>query len=227
LTVTDFFPDIDETAFPRQRRCIVTGEVLPEPELIRFVAGPDGQIVPDLAAKLPGRGLWVSAQRETLARAVARNQFARAAKSPVVATADLPDRVEALLVAHMSGDLGIARRSGVIVLGFDNVVRALDSKTPPAALVEASDAAADGRRKLLGASFGRGLTPVIVDCLTIDELSLALGRENVVHAALKSGRLSERLIVEAGRLRGFRPQSRSIGLRSAASPAPDRDKGQE
>jgi len=227
LTVTDVFPDVDEAAFLRQRRCIVMGDVLPEPELVRFVVGPDNQIVPDLAAKLPGRGFWVSAQREILARAVAKNQFSRAAKASVVATADLPDRVEALLVARMSGDLGLARRSGQIVMGFDNVVRALDGKSPPVALVEASDAAADGRRKLLAISFARGLTLVIIDCLTNSELSLALGRENVVHAALKSGRLSERLIVEAGRLRGFRPASRSIGLRSAEGPAPDLGKGQE
>jgi hypothetical protein len=102
----------------------------------------------------------------------------------------------------MCGDLGLARRSGQLTLGFDNVARALTGSRPPAVLIQASDAADDGRRKLSAAA--KGALPVLVDHLTRAELSLALGRENVVHAALKSGRLSERLAVDAGRLSGFR-----------------------
>ncbi len=227
MTVTDCFPDIEEATFARQRRCIVTGDVVSEAELVRFVASPNREVTPDLAAKLPGRGLWVRAQREILDRAVARGQFSRAAKEQLTAASDLADRVEMLLVARMSGDLGLARRSGFIVMGFDNVARALDEKKPPVALVEASDAAPDGRRKLLGTALARGLSPYMIDCLTNGELSLALGRENVVHGALKSGRLSERLMVDAGRLRGFRPASQSVGLRSKADAAPAPNKGRE
>jgi predicted RNA-binding protein YlxR (DUF448 family) len=193
----------EETAADvRERSCIVTRAVLPEAKLVRFVVDPQGQIVPDVAAKLPGRGLWVAADRETLERAVSKGHFSRAAKAPVAVTFDIISRVEKQLVARMCGDLGLARRAGQLVLGFDNVVRALAGANPPAVLVEASDGADDGRRKLLAVA--KGATPMIIDCLTRADLSLALGRENVVHAALKSGRLSERLAADAGRLSGFR-----------------------
>jgi len=208
----------------RERRCIVTGEALPESQLIRFVADPEGRIVPDVAAVLPGRGIWVSASREMLERAIAKKLFARAAKAQVTATADLPDRTEAQLVARMCGDLGMARRSGAIMLGFDNVARALDGNPPPAVLVEAADGAADGRRKLAGTAAARGLKPVLVDVLTNAELSLALGRENVIHAALKPGRLAERLVFQAGRLEGFRSVKRPL---TAAGSTPAPDKGHE
>ncbi len=133
----------DGASRSRERRCIVTGEVLPRSGLVRFAADPDGNIVPDIAASLPGRGLWVSATREHVTRAAAKNLFAKAAKANVSASADLAERVERLLVARMQADLGLARRSGALVLGFDNVLRALSEKTPPALLVEASDGAAD------------------------------------------------------------------------------------
>jgi predicted RNA-binding protein YlxR (DUF448 family) len=220
---------LDDNEAARERRCIATGEVLPDAALVRFVADPQGCIVPDIAAKLPGRGIWVAAKREILARAITKSLFARAAKAPVIVSPDLPDRVEAQLVAHMLGLLGLARRSGALIMGFDNVARGFQSKAAPALLIEASDGAADGRRKLLGVASAYGLTPLIMDCLTVTELSLALGRENVVHAALKPGRLSERLKFEAGRLKGFRAASHRVGLQAmdqaGSTPAPD--KGQE
>ncbi len=219
---TSFETDDDDTL--RERRCIVTGEALPEAQLIRFVADPEGRIVPDVAAVLPGRGIWVSASREMLERAIAKKLFARAAKAQVTASADLADRTEAQLVARMSGDLGMARRSGAIMLGFDNVARALDGNPAPAVLVEAADGAADGRRKLAGAAAARGLKPAMIDVLTNAELSLALGRENVIHAALKPGRLAERLVFQAGRLKGFRAGNRPL---TAAGSTPAPDKGHE
>jgi predicted RNA-binding protein YlxR (DUF448 family) len=209
----------DETK-SRERRCIVTGETLPENARIRFVADPDGRIVPDIEGRLPGRGLWVRADRPTLERAVAKNQFARAARAPVTAERDLADRVESLLVRRMLGDLGLARKSGALVFGFDNVARALAERMPPAVLVEASDGASDGRRKLRNAAAAQGVRVEFVECLTSAELALALGRENVIHAALKPGRLAERLAAEASRLEGFRPATRSVG---PAAP----DKGHE
>ena len=188
----------------RERRCIVTGEVREDAHLIRFVADPDGNVVPDLAAKLPGRGMWVSTDRATLERAIEKNLFAKAAKSQVKVASDLADRVEALIVARMQGDLGLARRAAELVMGFDNVVRALEAARAPDLLIEACDGAADGRRKISGAAHARGLSLPVIECLTAAELSVALGRENVIHAALKAGALARRLIFEAGRLKGFR-----------------------
>ena len=199
-------PDIaaqDDDA-TRARRCIVTGEILPDEARIRFVADPDGRIVPDIEGKLPGRGMWVKAERTVLARAVAKSVFARAAKAAVTVPADLAARVEDRLVARMIGDLGLARKSGALVFGFDNVARALGERQPPALLIEASDGAADGRRKLANSALSQGVRAAVIDCLTRAEMHLALGRENVIHAAVKPGRLAERLIVEARRLQGFR-----------------------
>src|SRR4051812_17343271 len=105
----------------RERRCIVTGEVLPEARLLRFVVGPEGEIVPDVAAKLPGRGLWVRAERSAIAQAAAKRLFAKAAKAPVKLDAGLPDRAEACLVERMLAYLGLARRAGELLLGFDQV----------------------------------------------------------------------------------------------------------
>lgn len=204
----------------RERRCLVAGEVLPENQLMRFAADPDGNVVPDVAASLPGRGMWVKADRASIAAAAAKNLFSKSAKAPLMASADLPARVEALLVARMQADLGLARRAGQLVLGFDNVLRALDDKVAPALLVEASDGAADGRRKLAGSAYARDLKIEIIDRLTAEELSLALGRENVIHAALKPGRLAERLIFDAGRLAGFRPVS-SAGTSAGSIPTPN------
>jgi hypothetical protein len=153
----------------------------------------------------------VSARRDAVETAVAKNQFSRAAKTALKAPADLAERVELQLVRRLSDDLGLARRAGLLILGFDVISRALDSKKPPILLVEAADGAADGRRKLVGMAGARGLHPAVMDCLTCAELSLALGRENVIHAALNPGRLSERVRREAGRLRGFRPASVCIG----------------
>jgi hypothetical protein len=193
----------------RERRCIVTGEVMPDNRLVRFVLAPDGQVVPDAAAKLPGRGLWVSATREAVGQAVEKKLFARAAKAPANASADLADRAEKALVTRMLGDLGLARRSGALVLGFDNVLRALESPKPTKLLIDASDGAADGKRKLYNAAHARGVKPQLVTCLTSAELGLALGRENVIHAAVQPGGLAERLIFDAERLQGFRARSGS------------------
>jgi predicted RNA-binding protein YlxR (DUF448 family) len=189
----------------RERRCLVTGEVLPEARLLRFVAAPDGRVVPDVEAKLPGRGMWVRAERSAIAQAAKRQLFARAAKAAVRAEAGLAELAETRLVERMLAHLGLARRAGELVLGFDSVERALRGEDPPPLIIEASDAAADGRRKLQGAALSRGHVPFVIGALTNAELSLALGKANVVHAALKPGRIAERLIFEAARLSGFRP----------------------
>ncbi len=203
----------------RERRCIVTGAVLPESRLIRFVVAPDGSVVPDLAATLPGRGMWVTADRAVLERAVAKNLFLKAAKASVSIPSGLAGRVEGLLVGRLQSYLGLARRSGALALGFDNVLRALASSRKPAALVEARDGAADGRRKVLAAARAQGLVPAILDCLSAEELSVALGRENVIHAALLPGPLADRLMLDAKRLEGFRV--RTMTGETGPTPVPD------
>ena len=189
----------------RERRCIVTGEVLPEARLLRFAISPDGYVVPDVEAKLPGRGLWVTAERAAIAKAAAKNLFAKAAKAPVRAETDLADKAEARLAGRILGLLGLARRAGELFLGFDQVEKALRGPNPPPLIVEAAEAAADGQRKLQAAATAKAHVPFVIGALSSAELSLALGRENVVHAALKPGRIAERLIFEAQRLEGFRP----------------------
>ncbi len=202
----------------RERRDIVSGTVMPDSRLIRFVADPAGNVVPDAGAKLPGRGLWVEASRAAVDKAVEKKLFSRAAKRPasggeqtvkVTADADLSARAEKALVTRMLGDLGIARRSGALVLGFDNVLRALEGPKAPKVLIEAFDGAADGKRKLYGAAHRMELKCVVIESLTSAELGLALGRENVIHAAVQPGGLAERLIFDAERLSGFRQRTES------------------
>ena len=180
------------------RRCIVTRDVLPKDLLIRFVIGPSGEIVPDVQGRLPGRGLWVKAERAALASAVARNLFAKAARAAVKIPPDLVDRTASLLRQRCLDQLGLARRAGQVVCGFEKVSDALRTARV-AVLVAAKDAAADGRSKLKAMAGG---LPTL-SSFTVAELSGALGRENVVHAALAPGRLAERLLMDAARLAGF------------------------
>ena len=210
-------PDNKDELMLRERRCIVSREVLPESRLVRFVVGPENEIVPDLAANLPGRGIWVSANRSILERAVAKNLFAKAAKANVRVSADLPDRIESLLLKRIQDHLGLARRSGTLILGFDNVVRALKAHRKPNVLIEARDGAEDGRRKVLATARAQPFEPKLIDLLDVDEMSMALGRENVIHAALFPGPLADRLVLDAERLEGFRPRE---AKRTGPNPVP-------
>ena len=209
-----------EEAMERERRDIVTGDVMPEHRLVRFVAGPDGQVVPDVAAKLPGRGLWVEASASAVDKAVEKKLFSRAAKQQVHATADLARRTENALLQRILGDLGLARRAGGLILGFDSVLRSLDGgATPPRALIEAHDGSEDGKHKLYAAAHRQHLDCVVIDCLSSAELGLALGRENVIHAAVQPGGLAERLIFDAERLSGFRQRTESPRADANKTPA--------
>ena len=129
----------------RQRRDIVSGEVMPEERLIRFVAGPDGAVVPDLSRKLPGRGLWVEATRAAVDMAVKKGGFSRAAKTPLKPPADLSDQVERLMLQRILDRLGLARRSSELTYGFEKAGAAIAGGRA-AWLIEAVDGAADGRR---------------------------------------------------------------------------------
>ena len=190
------------TPSEKRRHCIASGDVRDASELIRFVVGLRGEVVPDVAGKLPGRGIWLGPSRDLVARALAKGLFARAAREQTSAAPGLADRIEQLLAERCLGLLGLARRSGQAVTGFERV-GALVRAGEAAMLIVASDAAADGRGKL--ERLGAGLP--VVDMLSRTELSLALGRENVVHAGLTAGGLAARLAVEARRLAGFRAGS--------------------
>jgi predicted RNA-binding protein YlxR (DUF448 family) len=188
----------------RERRDIVTGEVMDEDRLIRFVAGPDGQVVPDLARKLPGRGMWVAADRASVETAAKKGLFSRAAKAKLAAPAGLADQVADLLERRLLAGLGLARRAGELLLGFEKVATALKAGKL-AVLVEASDGAADGRGKLLAVARKVQPAPIVIGLFTVDDLSLALGAENVVHSACLAGRTADRWTFDARRLSGFRP----------------------
>jgi len=182
-----------------QRRCIAIGEVRDRDALIRFVVGPDGAIVPDVEARLPGRGLWLTPRRDIVERALAKRAFARAARRPVTVPPDLADRLEALLARRGGDSLGLARRAGLAVAGFDRVGEAV-RRGRAALLLFALDGADAGRRKL--GALGRDLPSVAV--LTAEELGAAFGRERIVHVAVGSGSLARRLLLDLGRLAGFR-----------------------
>ncbi len=182
-----------------ERKCIATGEVQPKHGLIRFVVGPDGTIVPDIMEKLPGRGIWVSADRAALDLAVKKKLFARAARQPVQVPEDLVAQVETQLASRVVSLLAMARKSGDAVGGFEKVKDWL-GKDEAEVLIQASDGSGRGKSKLstpYGGSF--------IGWLTADELGLAFGRETVIHAALGTGGLSKRVVEEAARLKGLRP----------------------
>jgi predicted RNA-binding protein YlxR (DUF448 family) len=185
----------------RTRRCILSGEREEAQGLLRFAIGPGAKVVPDVSGDLPGRGYWLTPTRAAVREALSRRAFAKAARQPVTVDADLADVVERLLTRRCLDLLGLARRAGVVTVGFEPVRAALRAERV-GVLVAASDGAQDGRGKL------RALAPGlrVVEAFTVDELGLALGRENVVHAALAPGRVADRFYAEVRRLGGFRPE---------------------
>lgn len=182
-----------------QRKCLVTGKVATKETLIRFVIGPDGMVTPDIDEKLPGRGLWLSANRDVLNTACAKNTFARAARKRVVVPTDLTARVEALLSARCLNLIGLARRSGGVIAGFEKV-KSLLSKQGVGILLAARDGADDGRKKI------KAMAPEtpLVSLFTSAELGGALGRETVVHAVVLPGKMARRLLNLCGKLEAFR-----------------------
>jgi len=193
-------PDLDNG--PRtdraatMRMCAVSREVRPIDELIRFVVSPQGDVIPDLKRKLPGRGLWVSASRRTVAEAVRRHQFSKGFKRDVRVAPTLPADTEALLVRSATEALAMAAKAGQVVSGFAKVEGLLEQGRADA-LIHASDGAADGIRKLdaiagqRSRNIGESHDFPIVTVLTSAELDLALGRSNVIHAALLAGPASK------------------------------------
>jgi predicted RNA-binding protein YlxR (DUF448 family) len=181
-----------------ERRCVVTGEVQPKAGLIRFVLSPDGVVFPDLAAKLPGRGIWVTADRAVLEKAAAKGLFARAAKAPATVPPGLADLVEAGLAKRVVELISLDRKAGYAVCGYEKVKDWL-SDGRAKVLLQASDGSERGKGKLWTPEGGRWF-----GCLTANELGQAFGRDSVVHAALAAGGLTKRVVEEAAKLNGLR-----------------------
>jgi len=189
-----------------ERLCVATRQVRPVGDLVRFVIGPDGAVVPDLKRRLPGRGVWVTARRHLVAEAVRRRLFGRAFKADVRVSPELPDELERLLVQLVLNAFSIAHKAGLVVQGFAKVEAAV-AGGPVAALVRAQDAGEENSRRLVSAFMRRGdgrTTGKIVEAFTSAQLDLALGRLNVVHAALLAGRASEAFLVRWRFLEDFR-----------------------
>jgi predicted RNA-binding protein YlxR (DUF448 family)/ribosomal protein L30E len=197
LTEADLPDEIEDEKGPL-RRCIVTGAVGPKEALIRFVIGPDQQLVPDIEGRLPGRGMWLSARRDVVNTAVAKSFFAKAARKKLDVPADLADRLEALLRRRCLDILGLARRAGQVVSGYEKVRSALKAGDG-AVLLAAMDAGKDGVGKI-GA-----LAPdlPVVRVLTAQDMGAAFGRDHTVHGLLLRGRLAQLLLIESARLAGI------------------------
>lgn len=185
-----------------ERKCIATGEVSPKAGLIRFVVGPESMVVPDVAAKLPGRGIYVSSTRAALDRASGKGLFARAARQPVKVPEGLADLVETLLAKRVVELLSMARKAGDAVTGYEKVKDWLVGGRA-VALIQASDGSERGKTKLRPPEGENRL----ISCLTAGEIGLAFGRERAIHAALAAGGLTTRVVEEAARLAGLRSEA--------------------
>jgi predicted RNA-binding protein YlxR (DUF448 family) len=182
-----------------ERKCLATGEVSPKSGLIRFVVGPEATVVPDVAAKLPGRGMYVSADRAAIERAAKKNLFSRAAREPVKTPDGLADLVEALVARRTVDLLSMARKASLAVMGYEKVKDWLQ-KGRAVVLIQAEDGSERGKTKLRAPDGENSL----ISCLTAGEIGLAFGRERAIHAALAAGGLTPRVVEEAARLAGLR-----------------------
>lgn len=190
--------------------CAVTRQVAPIDDLIRFVVAPTGEAVPDLKRKLPGRGLWISLSHATVTEAVRRNVFSKSFKRDVRAAKTLPDDIDRMMVRGLTEALAMTAKAGQVVAGFSKVEGAIEGRQA-VALIHATDGAADGIRKLdakLAASVRENAPKSaelpVVTMLTTDELDLALGRANVVHAALLAGPASKTFLARCQTLDRYR-----------------------
>ena len=202
----DDLGDVQEETGPL-RRCVVTRERRPKEQMIRFVVAPDRRLVPDLTATLPGRGMWLSAARDVLEtgrdRGTLARAFARAARGPVTVPPDLPALLEAALVRRIGELLGLARRAGQAVAGFDKAREWLRGGRARLVLQASDGSEAEAARFLSGS----GQTILVLHPLPAAMLGRMFGREHVVHVAIAPGRLAEHLRIEANRLAGLRGQT--------------------
>lgn len=207
--------DVSE-ADPSLRRCVASGAVRSKAAMIRFVVAPDGALVPDLEESLPGRGLWLTADRALAEKAFAKGLFAKAARRGVTIAPDLLARTEARLAQRCFDAIGLTRRAGQAVAGFDKVAAALragriGTGKGLGVRLEASDGADDGRAKLDALARGLSRPLPVLDRFSRSELGAAFGRDDSVHVIIGQGNLVERLIRDAARLSGLGGNSR-VGL---------------
>ncbi len=195
-----------ETETGPERTCIVTRQKGPPDTMIRFVLGPGTIVVPDIRRKLPGRGVWVTARAESVAEAVRRRAFARCFKTQVQAAESLPAEIDRLLTEDCLHSLSMANKAGQVVAGTGKVETAIGSGAV-LALVHASDGSSDGKRKLdrslHKATHGGAIEPPI-ELFLSDQLDLALGRTNVIHAALAPGSASLAFLARCRKLALYR-----------------------
>lgn len=188
----------------RERMCAATRTVRPVSELVRFVVGPQGEVIPDVKSKLPGRGIWITGTRDALGEAIKRKAFARGYKQEVRLPLDFVARTERLLEQAVLDALAMAGKAGLVAAGFVKAEKALESESV-VALLHAAEASSEGTRKLDGAwRRQRGGPPVVIGFLTSTQLDLALNRPNVIHAALLAGPGSETFLARCRRLERFR-----------------------
>jgi predicted RNA-binding protein YlxR (DUF448 family) len=208
-------PAADETLSPEAegpeetgpvRTCILTRVAGPTDTLIRFVADPEGRVVPDIRARLPGRGVWVSGLRASVEQAGKRKLFARGLRREVAIPPNLADEVDRLLAADALQSLAMANKAGQVIAGFAKVEAAITGKAV-ALLLAATDAAEDGRRKLQQAvlrRFGHPDALPVAQLFDGSQMGLALGREHVIHACLLAGAASQAFVVRGQRLHRYR-----------------------
>ncbi len=201
MTQTPDIPDDDGDG--PCRRCLVTGESQPTDLLLRFVLGPGDALVPDIDERLPGRGFWLSARRDVVETAVKRKAFHRAARREAAMPDDLAGLIERLLLKRCQDSLGLARRSGRAVCGFDKVASALSEG--PGRLIAASDGSPDGSRKIAQAVRRCGATArMVAAALTAEELGSPFARERAVHVWVAAGPLADRIARDMARLASYR-----------------------
>lgn len=197
--------DAEEPETGPLRRCLVTRERLPKDVMLRFVLSPDREVVPDLSARLPGRGMWLSARADVLERAATRGAFAKAARGPVHVLPDLRARIETGLHGRVRDLVGLARRAGQAVSGWQAALEWLQ-KGRAALLVQASDGSAAERARLVGLRQVPAVTP-----LTGAELGALFGRDRAVHVAVAPGKLALAIAAEAARLAGVAAAAENRG----------------
>jgi predicted RNA-binding protein YlxR (DUF448 family)/ribosomal protein L30E len=192
------------------RRCIVSGQLLTKDEMLRFVVGPGNEVIPDIQAQLPGRGIWLSAKRHMVDAACKKNLFSKAAKESVRLPDELSAQIDRLMRQRCLNLLGLARRAGEVVAGFEKATACL-RRGEGAAILAANDASVAGKKKVSGLAPGL----VRLEAFSGEELGVALGRSNTVHVVLTRGQLAVRLIKEITRLIDYRDGRDEILGRSA------------
>ncbi len=193
---------------PLERRCLASGETRDPAHMVRFVLDPDGVVTPDIQGKLPGRGVWVSSDRKSLEKVVALKSFARGFKGKAKVEGDLVNLTERLLARRILGLITMARKAGVMAMGFDQV-QSMAREAAIAFRIEASDGSKDGRSKIrtLAKAMNREQDlpdPIVLGCFTAAQIGQALARESIVHAAIKPSKLAKTMKLDVARLSGFR-----------------------